>query len=40
MARIYCVFVGEQIFCQHGSRDPQSLSGTSLSNALRFPIHP
>jgi hypothetical protein len=31
---------GAEIFCQYWSRDPQSPSQTSLSNALRFVINP
>jgi hypothetical protein len=31
---------GAEVFCQYWSRDVQSPSGTSLSNALRFVINP
>jgi hypothetical protein len=33
-------FPGSEIFAQYWSRDPASPSSTSLSNALRFLIHP
>jgi hypothetical protein len=33
-------FPGSEIFAQYWSRDPASASHTSLSNALRFVIHP
>lgn len=32
--------VGAEVFCQYWSRDPQSPSSTSLSNALRFLVNP
>ena len=31
---------GAEVDCQYWSRDGQSASGTGLSNALRFVIHP
>ena len=31
---------GAEVFCQYWSRDPQSASGTNMSNALRFVINP
>jgi hypothetical protein len=32
--------LGAEVYCQYWSRDPQSPSTTSLTNALRFLVQP